>query len=74
MCREVEMQNRQGGTSGGSRSIRSTGPTDRDWITQFLYDRWAAAFVVVHGEVIKPAIGRITLICPTGFSATIPPK
>jgi len=55
MCREVEMQNRQGGTSGGSRSIRSTGPTDRDWITQFLYDRWAADFVVVHGEVIKPA-------------------
>ena len=55
MCREVEMQNRQGGTSAGSRSIRSTGPTDRDWITQFLYDRWAADFVVVHGEVIKPA-------------------
>src|SRR5215472_2089103 len=49
------MQDRQGGTSAGSRSIRSTGPTDRDWITQFLYDRWAADFVVVHGEVIKPA-------------------
>jgi hypothetical protein len=49
------MHDRQGGTSAGSRSIRSTGPTDRDWITQFLYDRWAADFVVVHGEVIKPA-------------------
>ena len=49
------MQDRQGGTSAESRSIRSTGPTDRDWITQFLYDRWAADFVVVHGEVIKPA-------------------
>ena len=49
------MQDRQGGTSAGSPSIRSTGPTDRDWITQFLYDRWAADFVVVHGEVIKPA-------------------
>ena len=49
------MQDRQGGTPAGSPSIRSTGPTDRDWITQFLYDRWAADFVVVHGEVIKPA-------------------
>ena len=49
------MQDRQGGTSEGCPSIRSTGPTDRGWITQFLYDRWAADFVVVHGEVIKPA-------------------
>jgi GNAT superfamily N-acetyltransferase len=49
------MQDRQGGTSAGRPSIRSTGPTDRGWITQFLYDRWAADFVVVHGEVIKPA-------------------
>jgi GNAT superfamily N-acetyltransferase len=35
--------------------IRPTGPDDRDWVRVFLRERWGADFVVVHGEVIRPA-------------------
>ena len=30
-------------------------PTDRETITQFIQDRWGAAFVVGHGQVYYPA-------------------
>ena len=32
--------------------IRPAGAADTGWISQFLRDRWGAATVVVHGEVI----------------------
>src|SRR5215472_2329775 len=35
--------------------IRPAGPADVAWIAEFLRERWGAATVVVHGEVIDAA-------------------
>ena len=35
-------------------SIRTVLPEDRDWIRQLIRERWAAEFVVVHGNVFHP--------------------
>ncbi len=35
--------------------IRPTGPEDKDWVAQFMRDRWGAAQVVVHGAIYYPS-------------------
>jgi GNAT superfamily N-acetyltransferase len=35
-------------------SIRAVQPDDTEWIRRLMRERWAAEFVVVHGEVFHP--------------------
>jgi ribosomal protein S18 acetylase RimI-like enzyme len=34
--------------------LRPLDPDDRDWVAQFIAERWGAEFVVAHGEVYHP--------------------
>ena len=44
--------------------IRPAGAADTGWISQFLRERWGAATVVVHGEVIDASPCTATVTAP----------